>query len=142
KYRTLPLNGEARKALKLYLTQYRQPGGDAVWLTDDGQPLSFHSVRIMIDRLKKRAGVCSGGSAHRFRHYFATCYLENGGDMNTLRLLLGHATLYMVLRYTKFVDACRAIDQHQEYSPLDRLIRGGLHKHRDDNWGWKEKTTM
>ncbi len=137
KFRVVPINGQAKRALKLYLTQFRMPGDDAVWVTDNGQPLSFHSIRIMIDRLKKRAGVTSGGSAHRFRHYFATRYLENGGDMNSLRLILGHATLYMVLRYTKFVEVSRAIDRHAEYSPLDRLTRGAKGSHRDEGWGWR-----
>jgi len=136
KWRTVPLNGQAKKALKTYLTRFRMPGGDQVWLTDDGQPLSCHSVRIMIDRLKVRAGVTSGGSAHRFRHYFATRYLENGGDMNILRLLLGHATLYMVLRYTRSVDARRALAESRSYSPLDSLARGDNHHHRDESWGW------
>jgi len=140
KWRAVPINGEAKKALRLYLTQYRpsQVKDDAVWLTDDGTPMSFHSVRIMIDRLKVRAGVRSGGSAHRFRHYFATRYLENGGDMNILRLLLGHATLYMVLRYTKFVDGRRALAESQSYSPLDRLTRGDHRHRRDENWGWRQ----
>ncbi len=137
KFRVVPVSGQAKKALKLYLTQYRKEGGDEVWLTDDGQPLSFHSIRIMIDRLKVRAGVRSGGSAHRFRHYFATRYLEAGGDMNSLRLLLGHATLYMVLRYTKFVQVRHAIDRAQEYSPLDRLTRGGNYNRQQESWGWR-----
>jgi site-specific recombinase XerD len=137
KFRVVPLNGQARKALKLYLTQFRPPGGDAVWLTDDGEPFSFHSIRTMIDRLKRRAGVRSGGSAHRFRHYFATRYLENGGDMNDLRMLLGHATLYMVLRYTRFVHSCSAINRSQECSPLDHLSHGAKGSHRDESWGWR-----
>lgn len=138
KFRVVPLNGEAKRALKLYLTHFRLPGGDAVWVTDNGQPLSFHSIRIMIDRLKKRAGVISGGSAHRFRHYFATRYLESGGDINTLRLLLGHASLYMVLRYTKFVDTRRALAESPSYSPLDRLTRGAKGSRRDESWGWRQ----
>ncbi|MBA7527639.1 Tyrosine recombinase XerC [subsurface metagenome] len=137
KWRTVPVNGEAKRALKLYLTQFRPPGGDEVWLTDDGAPLSLHSIRIMINRLKRRAGVTSGGSAHRFRHYFATRYLENGGDLNSLRLLLGHATLYMVLRYTRFVQVTRALDSHAAFSPLDNLTRGEKGSHRDENWGWR-----
>ncbi len=92
----------------------------------------------MIDRLKMRAGVRSGGGAHRFRHYFATRYLENGGDMNDLRLLLGHATLYMVLRYTKFGRVRNLIDKHQEYSPLDHLTRGGHHNQSQEGWGWRQ----
>lgn len=141
KLRVVPINGQARKALRLYLTQYRPPQADgkddAVWLAEDGQPITDHGIRLMIDRLKRRAGVTSGGSAHRFRHYFATRYLENGGDINTLRLLLGHATLYMVLKYTKFVQVRRALDSHAAYSPLDRLARGGNHDYRQENWGWR-----
>jgi site-specific recombinase XerD len=140
KWRAVPINGEARRALKTYLTQYRPAAAasDAVWLTDAGTPMTWAGIRIMIDRLKVRAGVKSGGSAHRFRHYFATRYLENGGDMNVLRLLLGHATLYMVLRYTKFVDARRALAGTQTYSPLDSLARGPAKgSHRDESWGWR-----
>jgi len=137
KHRSVPLNGQARKALKLYLNQQRREGGDAVWLTDDGQPMTVHAIKIMITRLKRRAGVRSGGGAHRFRHYFATRCLENGMDMNALRLLLGHATLYMVLRYTKFVQVSRAFAEQREFSPLDRLTRGGNYNRRQENWGWQ-----
>jgi len=139
KWRTVPVNGLARKALKTYLTQYRPaaPGLDEVWLTDAGGPMTFAGVRIMIDRLKIRAGVTSGGSAHRFRHYFATRYLENGGDVNVLRLLLGHATLYMVLKYTRFVDSRRALASSGAFSPLDRLSLPAKGSHRDESWGWR-----
>ena len=137
KLRVVPLNGEARKALKQYLTQARQPGGDEVWKTDDGQAMSFHSIKIMIARLKKRAGIASGGGPHRFRHYFATRCLENGMNINSLRLLMGHATLCMVLRYAKFVDVQNALDEHQGFSPLDRLHNGGRKPNRDDDWGWR-----
>lgn len=134
KLRVVPLNGEAQKALKRYLSQERQPGGDQVWLTDDGQPLSWHSIKIMLSRLKRRAGVTSGGGPHRFRHYFATRCLENGMDMNSLRLLLGHATLSMVLRYTKYVNVQRALDEHRRASPLDTLYKG--RRNNGGGWGW------
>ena len=138
KLRVVPINGEARKALKRYLTSARPPGGDRVWLADGGQPLEAGAIKTMIDRLQRRASVLSGGGAHRFRHYFATRYLEGGGDMNSLRLLLGHATLYMVLRYTRFVNVQKALDEHREFSPLDRLTRGGNPNRRQENWGWRQ----
>lgn len=140
RWRAVPINGEARRALRPYLTRFRPPGGapggDAVWLTDAGGPMSVHSVRIMVDRLKRRAGVTSGGSAHRFRHYFATRYLENGGDLNVLRLLLGHATLYMVLRYTRFVDSRRALSESGAHSHLDHLAHRPRGDRSDPTWGW------
>lgn len=85
----------------------------------------------MIARLKRRAGVTSGGGVHRFRHYFATRYLEAGGDINSLRLLLGRVTLNMVLKYSRYVDTQRALSQHEQFNPLHRLYMGqrnGGHK--------------
>ena len=122
KARVVPISREARKALKRYL-EIRPPGGE-LWLSDDGQPMSLHGVKIMIQRLKVRAGVNSGGGAHRFRHYFATRYLEAGGDLNSLRLLLGHSTLDMVLKYSRYVDVRRALAQHDQFDPLENLYRG------------------
>jgi len=136
KMRVVPVNGEARKALKRYLVNTRQKGGDHLWKTLEGEPMSTYSIKIMIARLKHRAGVTRGGGAHRFRHYFATKYLEAGGDINSLRLLLGHATLDMVLKYSRHVDAKRALSQHDLFSPLDRLYRGGNYR-GGDNWGWR-----
>ncbi|MBA7683625.1 Tyrosine recombinase XerC [subsurface metagenome] len=122
KERVVPLNGEARKAVKRYLG-VRPNGYEELWQTDDGQPMSPYSVKIMVRRLKGRAGVNGGGGAHRFRHYFATHFLEAGGDINSLRLLLGHATLSMVLRYSRYVDVQRALTEHHLFNPLDRLMR-------------------
>jgi len=124
KIRLVPINGEARKALRRYL-ELREPGGDELWKTGDGQVMNRHSVATMIGRLKKRAGLADEGGAHRFRHYFATRYLDAGGDINSLRLLLGHATLTMVLRYSKFAGVKRALIEHEQFNPLDRLYNGG-----------------
>ena len=125
--RMVPIDGEARKALKRYL-KLRPPGGDELWKTDDGQPMSKHFVKVMTVRLKRRAGVNSGGDPHRFRRYFATHFLENGGDLNTLRLLLGHSTLNMVLKYSKYVDLRKALANHEPFSPLDRLYDRQNHR--------------
>jgi len=135
KMRVVPINGRARKALKRYLTSARQPGGDDLWKTDDGQPLSRYSIKTMVDRLKRRAGVGGGGGAHRFRHYFATHCLDNGMDLNTVRLLLGHATLNMVLHYSQYVDVQKALASHSQSSPLDTLYKGN--NGMGDGWGWR-----
>jgi len=46
--------------------------------------MSMYSIKIMITRLKRRASLNNGGGAHRLRHYFATRYLEAGGNINYL----------------------------------------------------------
>ncbi len=136
KLRVVPLNGEARKSLKHYLAM-RPRGGDALWKSDDGQAMTRHGIKIMIVRLKRRAGVDGKGGPHRFRHYFATRFLEAGGDINTLRLLLGHSTLAMVLKYSRFVDMGKALASHEKFSPLDRLYDRKNHRGQDD-WGYRE----
>jgi len=133
KARVVPISREARKALKRYL-EVRSPGGEQLWKTDDGQPMQRQGVKTMIARIKRRAGINDGGGAHRFRHYFATRYLEAGGDLNSLRLLLGHATLYMVLRYSKYVDVSKVLAQHDQFDPLDRLYHGQNHNHGSSSW--------
>ena len=136
KMRVVPIGGESRKALKHYL-QIRPPGGDQLWKNADGLQLMSRGIQMVVKRLKVRAKVDGGGGAHRFRHYFATRYLENGGDLNTLRLLLGHATLEMVLKYSRYIDIEKALAGHQQFDPLDRLLKGDNHNRRDDNWGWR-----
>ncbi|GAI54353.1 unnamed protein product, partial [marine sediment metagenome] len=135
KMRVVPVEGEARKALKRYL-EIRPREGEELWKTAEGQKLTDHGIRMVIKRLKNCAQVKGGGGPHRFRHYFATRYLEAGGDLNSLRLLLGHATLYMVLKYAKYMEVQTALSKYEQFNPLDRLLRGD--KHRGDGWGWRD----
>lgn len=135
KFRVVPINGEARKALKHYL-DIRPQNGEMLWRTSDDHDLTARGIQMVIIHLKRRAGVTSSGCVHRFRHYFATHCLENGMDINTLRLLLGHTTLSMVLKYTRYVEVQRALDQYHHFSPLDSLKNGRNHN-RGDNWGFR-----
>jgi len=136
KMRVVPVEGEARKALKRYL-EIRPREGEELWKTADGQKLTDHGISLMIIRLKNRARVKGKGGPHRFRHYFATRYLEAGGDLNGLRLLLGHATLYMALQYAKYVEIQTVLSKYEQFNPLDRLMRGDNHNRDNDGWGWR-----
>ena len=136
KMRIVPLQGESMKALNRYLIYRPRDGGEWLWMSDDGQPLHLRSIQNMVQRLKRRAGVRSSGGVHRFRHYFATQYLEAGGNPGSLRLLLGHESFAMVLHYTRMVSSQRAVDEH--ISPLSRLYQGGNHNRSDDGWGWRQ----
>ena len=58
--------------------------------------------------------------AHLCRHTFAISYLLNGGDISSLREILGHTTLEMVNHYLHFTSA-QITEQHHKYSPMDKL---------------------
>ena len=92
---------------------------DQVILSVDGTPLTYCALGHMIKRLGKKAGV-PRLHAHLFRHTFAVRYLMNGGDVMTLRLILGHATLDVTQMYMHLAESHIKI-QHHKFSPVDRL---------------------
>lgn len=83
-------------------------------------PLDRHGVDHLLKRLGKKAGIPNCG-CHRFRHTFAIQYLRNGGDIYTLKRLIGHSSFHMVQRYLQLSDA-DAKRAHQKASPVDNWI--------------------
>lgn len=95
---------------------------DALWITEEGRPLSKHGVREIIRRLKKDAGLEHlKGSIHKLRHTGATITLKHTRDMKGLKLLLGHSSLAMTERYTQFIEAEDALKAYDGKGPLDWL---------------------
>ena len=50
---------------------------------------------------------------HSMRHGFATNYLENGGDINKLKILMGHGSIAMTDVYTH-LNPIAAIQEYRE----------------------------
>lgn len=64
-----------------------------------GKKLTTSSVECFIYRLKKKLCIEENITPHKWRHTFATIFLKNGGDLETLRLLLGHSNLKTTQKY-------------------------------------------
>ena len=92
--RTIPLNATA----KTEIAQQKRRAA-TVWLFPrlDGQRYG-RGLDLRMVRAFKKAGLGSGGF-HRLRHTFATRFVEQGGDLETLRKLLGHSDLKTVQKY-------------------------------------------
>ncbi len=69
-----------------------------MFITRTGRRFDPKTARTLIHRIGKRAGIANG-TPHRFRHTFAIMYLRNGGDVFTLRRLLGHSSLRTVQKH-------------------------------------------
>ncbi len=127
KERLVPIGSAALFALRRYLDRRGGPARGAVFLDDDGRPLSPTAVYKGIRSLGARAGISGVRcSPHTFRHTFATRYLLLGGDLLTLARLLGHSphSLEVTQRYVTLLDAdLRAA--HRRFSPGDDLARLG-----------------
>ena len=79
-------------------------------------------LRHWLGRLGKRAGV-TRPNLHRFRHTFASAFLDAGGGEGELQMLLGHATLAMTLHYSAHRRTERALEQQRQMNPADRLLQ-------------------
>lgn len=84
------------------------------------KPIDRYAVNNLLKGLGEKTGIPNVG-AHRFRHTFAVQYLRNGGDVYTLKRLIGHKSFYMVQRYLQLSDA-DAKRAHQKASPVDNWI--------------------
>ena len=94
--------------------------GDPVFVAGHQQgwrPMSRHVLWRLLKRIGERAGV-DKVHPHRFRHTFAITYIRNGGDIFTLKALLGHSDLAMVERYARIAQTDSAT-AHRRASPVD-----------------------
>ncbi len=61
--------------------------------------LSTSSIQSIVHRLKKRLKLNESITPHKWRHTFATGYVNKGGNLETLRLILGHSSLKTTQKY-------------------------------------------
>lgn len=117
--RTTYLGKIARKALWRYLVERGSVRpADPLFVTRDGKPLTRQRVLSLLSRIGKAMKI-NGVHPHRFRHTFSIQYLRNGGDLLTLKRLLGHKRLEMVNHYLNLASS-DVQSAHQQASPVDR----------------------
>lgn len=105
--------------LALYLAVRPAGESDALFLSKSGTALTTNGVRLMLERVGKRAGVKGRCNAHSFRHAFARSFLRNGGNLAALGRILGHTPGSTVTaRYYAVWDDRELQEYHDRYSPL------------------------
>lgn len=76
----------------------------------------------MVHNIAMRGGVSTRAFPHRFRHTFATRFLDAGGQVNQLQKILGHADIGMSLHYARAGEERRAVEAQAKYNPADLLF--------------------
>ena len=94
--RDVPLTPKLLKTLREYWQwmkpkTYLFPGMVNNWRAD--KPLTPKCVWSAVQDAAKRAGITKRVSPHTLRHSWATHLLENGTDLRTIQMLMGHADL-------------------------------------------------
>jgi integrase/recombinase XerC len=106
KERRVPLSLQARKALAGYLEVRPEAETPALFLTKSWRRLGKRPVQRLVKSAAQRAGIKQDVTPHVLRHTFATRFLRKGGDLATLRDVMGHANLATTSRYLH-ADATR-----------------------------------
>lgn len=122
KQRFVPLGQLSHIALYDYIIRYRSGAGgsDPVFVDRFGKPCNDNTIKQVFQKIKKRTGI-DRLHPHLLRHTFATNYLCDGGDLETLRLILGHSDLQVTSMYLHLAQNMQLL-QSKHISHLDSLI--------------------
>ncbi len=84
-------------------------------------PLNPTSLRHMLNRRGKRAGVKGKVNPHAFRHGFAREYILNGGDLASASEIMGHSSLAITKDFYAMFSIEELREKHDTFSPLGNL---------------------
>jgi site-specific recombinase XerD len=120
KVRVVFLSEEAKVAIKTYL-KARKDMEDAMFIQFGKNKNAKGELRLTprsIERLVKKyailAGISKKVTPHVIRHSFATDLLQNGADIRSVQMMLGHANIATTQIYTHVTDAALR-DVHKNF---------------------------
>ena len=99
KQRFVPIGSTTEKYISIYKNQIRnhikvQKGyEDTLFLNRRGKQLTRAMIFTIIKDLASKINLNKVISPHTFRHSFATHLLENGADLRSIQLMLGHESI-------------------------------------------------
>jgi len=95
KPRVVPMTKALRAALRAVLPLAKQ----RLLTQASGAPLSVQSIRTLVGRAQKSAGLPSKGALHILRHTFCSRLAMNGATVLAIKELAGHKSIRTTLRY-------------------------------------------
>lgn len=111
KERIVPITKNASQWIKAYLNHSEreeetnghmaQVDSEAIFLNRLGTRLTTRSVDRNFDKYLRESGLAGTVTPHTIRHTIATHWLENGMDLKTIQVLLGHTSLSTTTLYTQ-----------------------------------------
>ena len=120
KERLVPIGETARRMVGDYVSaiRVRFQGAELqhLFISRLGKRMTRQSFWNIIKKRAREAGLMKVISPHTLRHSFATHLLENGADLRSVQVMLGHADLSTTQIYTH-VTRERLKRLHQEHHP-------------------------
>ncbi len=121
KERIVPIGEAAIKYLKIYLDNYRtsllkKALCDNLFLNNHGKKLTRQGFFKILKKIAEEAGITTEISPHVLRHSFATHLLNNGADLRSIQMMLGHESISTTGIYTN-VSLDNIKDSYDLYYP-------------------------
>ena len=106
KERLVPLGSYSKKYIQIYVEEIRslkkikKTDYDILFLNRNGKKITRAMIFTIVKDSAKKAGIEKKISPHTLRHSFATHMLENGADLRSIQLLMGHESITTTEIYT------------------------------------------
>lgn len=123
KDRVVPVGQRALRWLQKYLADVRpalvrHSSSNHLFVSCNGLPFQRTNLSAIVKGYLLAAGLEHRGSCHLLRHTAATLMMENGADLRSLQMLLGHERLNTTQLYTH-VSITRLQQVHDNTHPAD-----------------------
>ena len=106
KTRLVPMGEYAKKQIQIYVDCFRSKNKihpsyeDVLFLNQNGKRLTRAMIFTIIKKYSLEAKILKKVSPHTLRHSFATHLLENGADLRTIQVMMGHESITTTEIYT------------------------------------------
>ncbi len=132
KERLITLAPRVKRYLYKYLILYREitesqlsnlrAYKDDIFLLQvkDVKPINQNVIKQLFSRIKRRTGI-KRLKPHLLRHTFATSYILGGGDISSLRLLLGHSDIKVTEVYLHMSNTVMISTGYDNIYRLDKI---------------------
>ncbi len=110
------------ESIRAYIQEFRKDAkkDDFLFITSKGQQLKPRGIQIMLSRLGEKVGLEERLAPHKLRHTFATLSKKYGGDIEYLRMIMGHTDVKTTEAYLN-VQNEDVKAAHTVFSPFTNL---------------------
>ncbi len=130
KNRMVPMGTKLKQYLHKYLIMYRGVSENQNYSIDiksdpfflevkSNKPITGDVIRCLFSRIKRNTKI-TRIYPHLLRHTFATSYILGGGNLESLRLLMGHSDIVTTQKYIHLAHTYQLM--HPDIYKLDKIF--------------------